>query len=129
MTDTTEDRSNDAAEVVRARRVELVDSAGKVRAVLGSLDTPDPDTAVFGLALLDESGKTRAWLSLDDRGPAAVFDLAGNNIITVGVNDPTPDALHVGAYLHVADLDGTPVYGWQVGEDGSVLQRIGGATR
>lgn len=115
--------------VVRATRVEVVDPGGRVRAVLGSLDTPNPAMPVFGLALVDEGGRPRVWLSLDDNGPAAVFDLAGNNIITLGVNDPTPDALHVGGYLHVTDLDGTPVLGWQVDEDGSGLVRSGGPTR
>ena len=115
--------------VVRATRVEVVDPGGRIRAVLGPLDTPNPAAPVFGLALLDEGGRPRVWLSLDATGPAAVFDLAGNNIITLGVNDPTPDALHVGGYLHVTDLDGTPVLGWQVEEDGSVLARHGGPTR
>lgn len=115
--------------VVRATRVEVVDPGGRIRAVLGPLDTPNPASPVFGLALLDDGGRPRVWLSLDPNGPAAVFDLAGNNIITLGVNDPTPDALHVGGYLHVTDVDGTPVFGWQVEEDGSVLARHGGATR
>ena len=115
--------------VVRANRVELVDQDGAVRAVLGQLDSPDPGAPVFGLALLDEAGRQRVWLSLDGSGPVLVFDLAGNNVITLGVNDPTADALHVGGYLHVADLDGTPVLGWQVEEDGSVLARHGGPTR
>jgi hypothetical protein len=116
-------------EVVRATRVEIVDHDGRVRAVLGPLESPDPTTDVFGLALVDEVGRQRVWVSLDGAGPALVFDLAGNNAITFGVNDPTADALHVGAYLHVSDLDGTPVLGWQVEEDGSVLARFGGPTR
>lgn len=115
--------------VVRATRVEVVDEGGRIRAVLGPLDTPNPAAPVFGLALLDGDGRPRVWLSLDATGPAVVFDLAGNNIITLGVNDATPDALHVGGYLHVTDLDGTPVLGWQVEEDGSVLARRGGPTR
>jgi hypothetical protein len=115
--------------VVRATRVELVDGHGQVRAVLGSLDTPDPASPVFGLALVDGAGRPRVWVALDATGPALVFDLAGNNIISLGVNDPTADALHVGGYLHVTDLDGTPVLGWQVEEDGTVLARLGGPTR
>ncbi|HEV7887620.1 MAG TPA: hypothetical protein VGO92_08680 [Acidimicrobiales bacterium] len=115
--------------VVRATRVEVVDEAGHVRAVLGPLDTPDPASPVFGLTLLDEAGRPRVWLTLDGTGPSMVFDLAGNNIISLGVNDPTADALHVGGYLHVTDLDGTPVLGWQVEEDGSALARLGGPTR
>lgn len=123
------DNPTTAPGVVRTTRVELVDQGGAVRAVLGQLDSPDPDAPVFGLALLDEAGRQRVWLSVDGSGPTLVFDLAGNNVITLGVNDPTADALHVGGYLHVADLDGTPVLGWQVEEDGSVLARRGGPTR
>lgn len=123
------DAPTTAPGVVRTTRVELVDQDGAVRAELGQLDSPDPDAPVFGLALLDEAGRQRFWVSLDGSGPALVFDLAGNNVITLGVNDPTADALHVGGYLHVADLDGTTVLGWQVEEDGSVLARHGGPTR
>ncbi len=115
--------------VVRASRVELVDGRGTVRAVLGPLDTPDPRTPVYGLALLDEAGRQRVWLSLDETGPNLVFDLAGNNVLSFGVNDPAVDALHVGAYVHVADLDGSAVLGCVVEQDGSVLARFGGATR
>jgi len=115
--------------VVRATRVELVDGHGTVRAVLGPLDSPDPRSPVYGLALLDEAGRHRVWLSLDGTGPNLVFDLAGNNLLSLGVNDPAVDALHVGAYVHVADLDGSAVFGCVVEEDGSVLARFGGATR
>jgi hypothetical protein len=120
---------NSAPDVVRTTRVELVDDDGRVRVLLGPLDSPDPATPVFGLALLDPAGRPRVWLGLDVTGPSQVFDLAGNNLITLGVNDPTADALHVGAYLHVSDLEGSPVLGWQVEEDGGVLARLGGRTR
>jgi hypothetical protein len=114
---------------VRTTRLEVVDLDCRVRAVLGPLDTPDPDRPVFGLALLDDRGQQRVWLTMDGTGPSLVFDVFGNNAIALGVNDRTNDALHVGAYLHVTDLDGTPVLGWQVDEDGSVLARQGGRTR
>lgn len=116
-------------EVLRAFRIEIPDRDGRVRAVVGRLDSPDPRIPVYGLALLDGTGRQRVWLSVDDSGPSLVFDLAGNNVISMGANDPTGDALHVGAYLHVCDVDGTPVHGWQVEEDGSVLARLGGPTR
>lgn len=114
-----------APAVVRAERFELVDGTGNVLAVLGPLDTPDPTTPVHGLALFNADGRPRIWLGLDNNGPALVIDLLGNNAISLGANVPVPDALHVGAYLRVTDLDGTPVYGWQVEEDGTVLARLG----
>jgi hypothetical protein len=117
------------AGVVRAGRFELVDGGGRVRGVFGRLDSPDVTADLYGLALLNGEGKARVWLVLDATGPSQVFDLEGNNVIVLGVNDATADALHVGAYLHMSDADGTPVVGWQVQEDGSVVQRIGGATR
>lgn len=123
------DNPTTAPGVARATRVELVDADGAVRAVLGALDTPDPRSPVYGLALLDEAGRPRVWLSLDRTGPNLVFDLAGNNLLSLGVNDPAADALHVGAYVHVADIDGTAVFGCAVEDDGSVLARLGGPTR
>lgn len=121
--------SDHIEEVLRAKRLEVIDPlTGTLAAVVGRLDAPGVDP-VFGLSLFDRSGRQRVWLTLDANGPAMVFDLAGNNVITLGVNDETADALHVGAYLHVADMDGTPVHGWQVEQDGTVLGRLGGPTR
>jgi hypothetical protein len=117
------------ADVVQARRIEVLDDDGRVRVVVGRLEAPDPAIEVFGVALLDHNGRPRVWLALDATGPSQVFDLNGNNLIAVGVNDPTADALHVGAFLHVNDLDGLPVYGWEVDETGSFLTRAGGSTR
>jgi hypothetical protein len=119
----------DTTDVVRTRRLEVVDEEGRVRMVCGSLDTPDPRGGLFGFALLDGDGRTRMWAAIDEAGPALVFDMAGNNVITMGVNDPTSETLTVGPYLHLADVDGTPVYGWRVEEDGSVQLRLGGPTR
>jgi hypothetical protein len=115
--------------VVRATRVEVVDGDGRVRAVLGDLGSPDPTSSVLGFALLDDDGNQRVWLALDATGPNLVFDLGGNAVLTLGVNDPAPDALHVGAYLHVADIDGAAVLGWRIEDDGSVTMRLGGPTR
>lgn len=104
---------------VQARRFELVDEVGRVLAVLGVLDGgPGPSRA--GLALLDEHGRARVWLTLGDDGPALVFDQAGNDVVQLGVNDPGPDTLHVGAHLHLSDRHGRPVIGWRVEADGSL---------
>ena len=117
------------SDVVRTTRIELVDEAGRVRAVLGRLDTSEPGTPAFGLALLDEAGCQRAWLTLERDGPVLAFDLAGNCVLTLGVDDPIDEDFRVGAYLHMADRSGNTVLGWHVEEDGVVLARFGGSTR
>jgi hypothetical protein len=114
---------------VRANRFELVDADGHIRAVLGDLGSPDPGMPVVGFALLDADGRQRAWVALDATGPNMVFDLGGNAVLTFGVNDAAPDALHVGAYLHVSDVGGTNVLGWRIEADGSVSMRLGGPTK
>lgn len=128
MSDPTE-ASGGQDGIVRARRFEATDRAGRPRVVMGEIGTPDPDALVFGIAVLDEVGRERVRLVLDGTGPNLLFDLAGNNIITLGVNDPAADALHVGGYLCAADLDGTPVLGWHIEEDGTAFIRTGGPTR
>jgi len=127
VSDGTEQRG--VADLVRARRIEVVDDEGRPRAVVGRLETPDPADEVFGIALLDAAGRLRLWLALDPTGPKQVFDLRGNIQLALGVNDPTPDALRVGAFLHVNDLDGLPVHSWEVDESGTFLTRSGGSTR
>ena len=97
--------------------------------VVGNLGSADPNTNVLGLALLDQEGRQRLWLALDSTGLNMVFELGGNAVLTFGVNDPAPDALHVGAYLWVSDLDGTNVLGWRIEDGGSVTMRLGGPTQ
>ncbi len=104
---------------VQARRFELVDDDGRVLAVLGLLDGR-PGRAPAGLALFDEHGRARVWMALGDDGPALVFDQGGNDVVHLGVSDPGPDALHVGAHLHLSDRHGRPVLGWRVEADGSL---------
>ncbi|MGH3369596.1 MAG: hypothetical protein ACRDPR_06315 [Nocardioidaceae bacterium] len=107
-------------DVLRARRFELVDGDGAVRAVLGRLPGPD-DWPVLGLAVLDGEGRARAWLALDPTGPGLVFDNGGNAGLDMGVDDAVADDLRVGPYLYLAGPDGAPVVGWRVDEDGSVV--------
>lgn len=54
-------------DVVRARRFELVDAEGRMRAALGFLVTGDP-----ALRLFDAAGNTQAQLSVDDEGNLAL---------------------------------------------------------
>jgi hypothetical protein len=83
---------------VRGRRLELVDEQGRIRVTAGALRTGG-----YGIALLDVGGHPRAWLALEPTGPVVVLTRAGEIEVEVGVHDPTPDALHVGGYLHLTD--------------------------
>lgn len=107
-------------EEVRARRVEIVDAAGRVRVVLGEVDRPAHQAPSFGLVLFDEHGRRRVWAAVEETGPVLVFDHGGNIGIEVGIHDATPDSLHTGAYIMLNDGDGRPVLGWQVEADGSL---------
>jgi hypothetical protein len=122
-------QASPAVELLRTQRLEVVDQYGRPYLVAGDLGSPDPERSVLGLALLDANGRQRVWLALDGTGPNMVFDLAGNGVLTFGVNDPAPDALHVGAYCWVSDVGGSNVLGWRVEQDGAVWMRLGGPTR
>lgn len=105
---------------MRASRFEVVDGEGRVRAVLGLLDTVpggDPDV---GLVLLDQQGRRRLWVAIEPTGPVVVVDQDGNIAFELGVHDPDDEGGHVGAYLVVADRDGRPAAGWRVDDDGTV---------
>jgi hypothetical protein len=115
--------------VLRGRGLEIVDETGMVRAVIGPLPEPHPGRSEFGIALMNTSGRPRVWLSLREHGTALVFDLGGNNVLSLGIHDPGDDSLHVGAYLRATDADGTPVFGFNVEDDGGVMARLGGPTR
>lgn len=107
-------------EVVRTLRLEIVDREERVRAVVGDLESPDDRHAVYGLSIIDTGGHERISVALPVEGPSLVFDLGGNIVAQVGVNDPRDDAVHVGAYLVLARPDGTPALVCRVEEDGSV---------
>jgi hypothetical protein len=91
--------------VVRARRFELVDDEGQTIAVLGDLGSNAPGP-FFGLALLDQDGRKRAWIGLDHTGPSLMFAHDGNVVLAAGVNDPAPDCLVPGPYHQFMDAGG-----------------------
>lgn len=68
---------------IRATRIEVVDQAGRVRAVLGRLG--ESEHGVYGVAVCDENGRERAWLLHD--GPAAEvgIDFDGNTVAALTV--------------------------------------------
>ena len=113
-----------AAGALRAERVEVVDGDGRIRLVLGDIGNPQRPGEVFGVALVDAEGRQRVWLALDDSGAALAFDHTGNNVVELGVDDGTGEATVSGAYLYLSDIDGRPVLGWRVDDDGSVTVRV-----
>jgi hypothetical protein len=78
--------------------LELVDDDGRVRITAGALRTGG-----WGVAVLDAGGHPRAWLALEPTGPVVVLTQAGDIAVELGAHDPTPDALHLGGYLFVAE--------------------------
>ncbi len=77
-------------DVVKARRFEVVDAAGKIRASLGVLPSGAP-----GLGLSDAAGDLRVTLAVNaDGGPnLALFDAAGKLRVALGVNPGRPPFL------------------------------------
>lgn len=111
---------------LQAERVEVVDAEGRVRLVLGDVGNPERPGEVYGVAIVDRAGRQRAWLALDENGAALVFDRTGNAAAELGVHDGTGEAVVSGAYLQLSDVDGRPVMGWRVDDDGSVTVRVAG---
>ena len=111
--------------IIRTRRIEIVDSEGRTRAVVGDLSGAAQREQVFGVALVGPDGRHRAWLSLDDNGATLAFDRTGNAVLELGVDDGG-EATHTGAYIHLSDLDGRPSVGWRVDDDGGVVMRVTG---
>jgi hypothetical protein len=121
-------------EVVRTRRVEVIDASGRVRIVMG--DRPGSGThglSVFGIALLGPDGSVRADLLDDAAGAALSFVSSGNQALEVGVDDantlavdrggdrliylPAGDedneVMQAGPYLRFSDPDGRMLLEWR----------------
>ena len=111
----------DEPRLVRASRLEILDSAGRVRVALG--DTADGAAGFdsFGLVLYAPDGKRRAALSIDTTGPTLVFDQHGNNALSMGVDDPATDSDPAGPYLSVIDGDGAPCLRLGLNDDGKLF--------
>lgn len=112
------------APIVRTERLEVVDRQGRVRVVVGDLGWSGEVPGV-GLVLLDAHGTARAWIGLGEHGPELVFDQGGNAVVELGVDDPTSDALHVGAYVQLSDAEGRPSVACRVEADGRVTFHMG----
>jgi hypothetical protein len=111
-------RHDRVPEVQSARRIELVDASGRVRAVLGNLS--DSASAWFpGLALLDEDGHERLSLMLGATGPLLSFAEAGNVAVELGVHDrANPETLTPGPFLVLCDRTGAVRWSIHIDPDG-----------
>ena len=92
-----------ATEVVQTRRVEVVDTTGRVRIVLGTLD---PDSGMVGVSIRDGQGSERAFMVSDSCGCEAGFVVGGNNIAGIRVGDDG------NAAVFLADPRGTLIQMW-----------------
>lgn len=85
--------------LVRARRFELVDDYGRVRAVVGDVDPSGGESYAPGFALYSDEGKERVALFLGVCGPSFAMDMAGNDALLMGVRDPDSPAWTPGPFL------------------------------
>ena len=111
-------RRDDVAEVVAARRFELVDPAGQVRAVVGDVSRR---AEVWGLNLMDQQGHERLLVALLDIGPLISLVEAGNVVAEFGLADATEDAVVPGPSLRLMRPGRTVALGWRVGPDRPVV--------
>lgn len=107
-------------DTVRARRFEVLDTRGRIRAALGPLDDGSDAEDVIGLELRDHDERPRATLGVSTDGPWLVFELDGNLLVHLGINDPARDAVDPGAFLYLSDRLGRPMIGWRITDSGAL---------
>jgi hypothetical protein len=105
------------AGVLRARRLEIVDDEGLVRASIAADRDPYEGRVTVGLELLDEDGRARAWL-VDVCGAAQLALALGGNQVAVLESVSQDDDTSIVA-LSLCDAFGRPVVRWAVQSDGS----------
>lgn len=120
MCDGTSDPTSAPSAVVRARRFELLDDLGEVRAVLGNLAW-EADTDYWpGLVLRDPGGRDRVCLMVHDMGPELEFNAEGSTVLLLGVHDLDSEAVAPGSHLKLCDSSGAVVAEWRVDPDGDL---------
>lgn len=105
-----------AAPPIRSTRFELVDSAGRVRAVLGNI-WQRGDYAP-GLAVFDRQGHERVSTALHPSGPQMSFALHGNCVLDIGVHDPGPEDGPGDTFVVIATSGGETVHELRAQERG-----------
>lgn len=82
------------ADVVRTRRVEVIDEQGRVRAVVGRIGRAEGD--VFGVTAIDTRGRQRVWVVAEDSWAEVGLDHGGDTAAALGVNDEGVPELYLG---------------------------------
>jgi hypothetical protein len=73
------------SKVVRAERVEVVDSDGRVRLVLGLLGRGDDE--VWGVAVRNAAGRDRVWMVAEGTTAEVGLDFGGNTVAALAVGE------------------------------------------
>lgn len=100
-----------------ARRFDLVDPTGRIRAVLGHVDAANEPWSPQ-LVLFDEHGDARVFLVVGPHGPSLSLLASGNTVAEVGVTDPGPNVLAPGPHVLLAAANGAPRLMARVDRDG-----------
>lgn len=103
--------------VVRARRLEIVDDIGQVRAVLAADRVGGHGDVAVGLELFGEGGEARAWLV--DVGGIAQLALALRGDQVAVLESVVEDDGTATTSLVLCDRSGHPVARWSVRPDGT----------
>lgn len=106
--------------MVRARRFELHDDLGEVRAVPGNLPWETDDDYWPGFVLRDPDGRDRVCLMAHDMGPELEFNAEGSTVLLLGVHDLDSEAVAPGSRLKLCDFSGAVVAEWRVDPDGDL---------
>jgi hypothetical protein len=80
------EQAMDTPDVVRARRFELVDAKGDVRAVLGVV-ADESEASLASLTLIDSAGYPRVVLATVDETASLSFWDRGNTAASLGVGE------------------------------------------
>ena len=141
MTDANAQPHPPDEEVVRVRRLEIVDDSNRVRVEIGELAAPGThDITGFGITLRGPNGSVRADLTEDASGARLAFLSSGDPALELGVEDaqtlmldrggddlvylpagsPGNEVMQSGPYVILHAADGVPVLSWRVDPDGSV---------
>jgi hypothetical protein len=108
------------AEVVRTRRIEVVDGAGTPRVLIGRLG--EGEGAVYGLAVQAGRAGTGVHLTADGTSAGLTMSREGEGLVDCRVlaGEEEPQA-------HVDIGAGGPLLSIEVAADGTLTVRLGGA--